>query len=64
MLRQLIRKVKGQKQIRCVSCKRLKTVPNDWHWLKRCPACIEKGDKLLKALKEGFSKKYGMTFEE
>jgi phage FluMu protein Com len=64
MLGKLIRKIRGQKQIRCRHCKQLKTVPKGWHWLKWCPDCQARGDTLIKILKEGFTKKYGMTFEE
>ncbi len=64
MFKELIRKIRGQKQISCVLCKQLKTVPNDWHWLKRCPDCQAHTDTLLKSLKEGFKTKFGMEFND
>lgn len=46
MFGKIIRKLFRKKQINCVRCKLLVTVPKSWYWLKPCPKCKSRIDQI------------------
>ncbi len=52
MIKELLLRVFGKKEIRCIRCKLLVIVPKDYHWLKVCPACKIKSDGLIYLIKD------------
>lgn len=53
-MNRLLMKLLGKKEIKCIRCKLLVTVPKDHHWLKMCPKCKEKMDGLIYLVKDKF----------
>lgn len=53
-MNRLLRIILSKKEIKCIRCKLLVTVPKDHHWLKMCPKCQEKMDDLIYLVKDKF----------
>jgi phage FluMu protein Com len=48
-------KLLRKKEIKCMRCKLLVTVPKDHHFLKMCPKCKEKSDGLIYLIKDMYN---------
>ena len=52
VMKDLIKKLLGYKQIKCIKCGLLVWVKKDHHWLRPCPKCQEQIDGITYMIKD------------